>query len=266
MRERVNILGVGVDRISAEELHAEILRTVHDRKQEMILHVNAHCLNLSYHRPWLRSLLNNADIVFCDGFGVVLAAKILGRPSLERVTYGDEIWRLLELAELHNLSIFFLGARPGVAGKAAARLSEKYPSLNIVGVQHGYFDRTKGSPENEAIIQKINDTSPNILMVGFGMPLQELWLKENWEHLSANVAIPLGAIFDFLSGDFLSGGVRRGPPFMKDNGFEWLARLLIEPRRLWRRYLIGNPLFLLRVLQQLLSERKEKVPQRKRNR
>ncbi len=259
MRERVDILGVGVDRISAEKLHAEILRIVHGGEHGMILYANPYCLNLSYRHSWLRNLLNNADIVFCDGFGVVLAAKILGRPSLERVTYGDEIWRLLELAELHNLSIFFLGARPGVADKAAARLREKYQGLNIVGAWHGYFDRTQGSPENEAIIQMINAANPDILLVGFGMPLQELWLKENRERLSANVAMAFGATIDFLAGES-----RRGPPIMTDNGFEWLARLLIEPRRLWRRYIIGNPLFLLRVLRQRLSERKAEAYERRR--
>jgi N-acetylglucosaminyldiphosphoundecaprenol N-acetyl-beta-D-mannosaminyltransferase len=254
MRERVNILSVGVDRISGEMLHEEMLRIVYGGERAMFLYVNAHCLNLSYHRPWLRDLLNNAHIVNCDGMGVVLAARILGRPTLEQVSYSNEIFRLLELAVLHNLSIFFLGSRPGVADKAAARLREKYPGLNIVGVHHGYFDHTPGSLENEAVLQEINAASPNILMVCFGMPLQELWLKNNWERLSVNVAIPLGGMFDYFSGDFWQGEIGRGPPILRNNGFEWLARLIIAPRRLWRRYLIGNPLFLIRVLRQRLSE------------
>jgi N-acetylglucosaminyldiphosphoundecaprenol N-acetyl-beta-D-mannosaminyltransferase len=257
MRERANILGVRVDRISAEELHVQTLRLAQSGENAMILYANPHCLNLSYHRPWLRNLLNSADIVFCDGFGLLLAAKILGKLSLERVTYGAEIWRLLELAELHNLSIYFLGARPGVAGKAAARLKEKYTSLNIVGFWHGYFDRTPGSPENEAVVQGINASNPDILLVGFGMPLQELWLKENRERLSVNVAITVGATIDFFAGE--GRGSLRAPPILADNGFEWLTRLLLEPRRLWRRYIIGNPLFLLRVLRQHLSESKEKT-------
>lgn len=154
------------------------------------------------------------------------------------------------------ISPFFLGARPGVANKAAARLRESYPDLNIAGVQHGYFDHAPGSPENEAVVQEINAANPDVLIVGFGMPLQERWIKDNWERLSAKVVIPLGAMLDYLSGDFLSGDIRRGPPIMRNNGFEWLARLLVDPRRLWRRYIFGNPLFLLRVLRQRLSERK----------
>jgi len=228
-----------------------MLRIVHGGERAMFLYVNAHCLNLSYHRPWLRNLLNNAHIVNCDGMGVVLAAKILGRPRLERVTYSDEIFPLLELAVLHNLSIFFLGARPGVADKGAARIKEKYPRLNIVGVHHGYFDHTLGSPENEAVIQEINAANPNILMICFGMPLQELWLRNNWERLSANIALPLGGMFDYFAGDPRG---KLGPSILRDSGFEWLVRLVLDPRRLWRRYLIGNPLFLLRVMRQRLSE------------
>jgi N-acetylglucosaminyldiphosphoundecaprenol N-acetyl-beta-D-mannosaminyltransferase len=121
--------------------------------------------------------------------------------------------------------------------------------LRIAGVHHGYFDHTSGSPENEDVVQQINAANPDVLVVGFGMPLQEWWLKENWDRVDAGVAITLGAIFDYVSGE-----LRRGPRFLIDNGFEWLARLLIEPRRLWRRYVVGNPIFLTRVLVQRLTE------------
>ena len=257
MRERVEILGVRVNRISADELREEMLRVVRDGEHALILHVNVHCLNLSYHRPWLRELLNNASVVFCDGFGVALATKILGRPGLQRFTHADEMWRLAEFAGANELSLFFLGARPGVAKKAATRLEERSPGLRIAGIHHGYFDRTPGSPENEAVIQEINAANPDILVVGFGMPIQELWLKENWDRLNANVAITLGAVFDYVSGE-----LRRGPRILTDNGFEWLARLFIEPKRLWRRYLIGNPLFLWRVLKQRLNRDGDRRVQR----
>ena len=258
MRERVEILGVGVDRISADELRAEILRMARNRQHGLVLHVNVHGLNLSYHRPWLRDILNSASVVFCDGSGVVLAAKLLGLPGgLQRFTHADEMWRLAEFAAANGLSLFFLGARPGVAKKAAARLKERFPDLRIAGVHHGYFDHTSGSLENEDVIQRINAAGPDILVVGFGMPLQEWWLKENWDRVEAGVAITLGAIFDYVSGE-----LRRGPRFLTDNGFEWLARLFIEPRRLWRRYVVGNPVFLTRVLVHRLTE---ESAQRRRN-
>jgi N-acetylglucosaminyldiphosphoundecaprenol N-acetyl-beta-D-mannosaminyltransferase len=141
-----------------------------------------------------------------------------------------------------------LRARPGVAEKAARRLEYRFPKLRIAGAEHGYFERTLGSPENEAIIKKINAARPDVLLLGFGMPVQEFWLAENWEKVDANVALTGGAVFDYVSGE-----LRRGPRFLTDHGLESVARLMVEPRRLWRRYVIGNPLFLLRVLKQRLG-------------
>jgi N-acetylglucosaminyldiphosphoundecaprenol N-acetyl-beta-D-mannosaminyltransferase len=226
-KERVNVLGVWVDPVDVAELHSKILGAVRKGRHELVLHVNAHGLNLCYRDPTLRFFFNTASLVFCDGAGVMLAARILGKRLPERIT--------------------FLGARPGVAERAVARLLVRHPNLKIVGVHHGYFDRATGAPENEAVLRKLNAAKPDMLLLGFGMPLQELWLMQNWDRIDARIALTGGAAFDYISGE-----LRRGPRFLTDNGFEWLARLLIEPRRLWRRYVVGNPLFLLRVLKQRL--------------
>ena len=244
---RVEVLGVGVDPLTVEELHAEIGRLVRGKKHGLVLNANAHCLNLCYEDPGLRDFLNGAEVVFCDGAGVMLAARILGRRIPERITYADWAWQLAAFAAAEGLSLYFLGARPGVAQEAARRLKQSYPSLRIVGVRHGYFDH---SAENEAVVREINATAPNILLVGLGMPLQERWLMENRHKLDVGVALTGGAVFDYVS-----GRARRGPRLLVRGGFEWLARLLFEPRRLWRRYLIGNPHFLLRVLRQRLGAR-----------
>jgi N-acetylglucosaminyldiphosphoundecaprenol N-acetyl-beta-D-mannosaminyltransferase len=205
-------------------------------------------LNLAYNDAGLRDLLNGAEVVFCDGYGVMLAARILGRRIPERITYADWMWRLAAFAASEGFSLFFLGAEPGIAQRAAERLEDLYPDLNIAGVHHGYFDHAPGSPENEAVVEKINAATPDILVLGFGMPLQERWLMRNWDRVDARVALTGGAVFDYVSGE-----LRRGPRILTDNGFEWLARLLVEPGRLWRRYVVGNPLFLLRVLRQRLK-------------
>jgi len=236
-----------VDPITVDGLHAEIARLVQAGKPGLVLNVNAHCLNLCYEESALRDSLNGADVVFCDGTGVMLAARMLGRRIPVRITYAAWIWRLAGFAAAEDFSLYFLGARPGVAQEAARRLRKRYPGLRIVGVRHGYFDHSAGSAENEAILEEINAASPDILLVGFGMPLQERWLAQNRHRLDAGVALSGGAVFDYVS-----GRVRRGPPILTEHGFEWLARLLNEPHRLWRRYLIGNPLFLLRVLRQLI--------------
>jgi N-acetylglucosaminyldiphosphoundecaprenol N-acetyl-beta-D-mannosaminyltransferase len=242
---RIDILGVGVDPLTVEELHAEIGRLVRDGERGLVLNVNAHCLNLCYEDPELRGFLNGAEVVFCDGAGVMLAARILGRRIPERITYADWAWRLAALAAAERYSLYFLGARPGVAQEAAKSLQQSYPNLRIVGVRHGYFDHSAKSPENEAVVREISAAAPDILLVGLGMPLQERWLMENRERIDAGVVLTGGAVFDYVS-----GGLRRGPRLLTENGFEWLARLFAEPRRLWRRYLVGNPLFLLRVFKQ----------------
>ena len=245
---RVGVLGVGVDRITVEGLHAEVARLV-CRRGGVVLNANAHCLNLCHEDEGLRRFFAAADVVFCDGAGVRLAARMLGGRLPERITYADWLPLLAALAEERGFSLFFLGARPGVAGEAARRLEASHPGLKIAGVRHGYFDHGAGSPENGAVVGEINAARPDVLLVGLGMPLQERWLMENRHALDVGVALTGGAIFDYAS-----GRLRRGPRLLTDNGLEWLARLIVEPRRLWRRYLLGNPLFLVRVLAQRWRE------------
>jgi N-acetylglucosaminyldiphosphoundecaprenol N-acetyl-beta-D-mannosaminyltransferase len=127
-------------------------------------------------------------------------------------------------------------------------LQTKYPTLKIAGCHDGYFDKTNGGEASEAVVQSVNNAAPQILIVGFGMPLQEKWLLENQAKVKANVIMTGGAVFDYISGD-----LKRAPTWFTDNGMEWLGRLLIEPRRLWRRYLVGNPKFLWRVCRQRLG-------------
>lgn len=246
--DSLHIFGIRVDSLTLSQLHEKIEGIITQQRSELILNVNVHCLNLAYTRPWLHNFLNQAEIVFCDGAGVILGAKLLGHHIPERITYADWVWQLAEFAEPRGFTFYFLGARPGVAQQAADNLLAKHPDLKITGIHDGYFDKTSGSSENEAIIAEINRLKPNILMLGMGMPLQEQWLMENWERLDANIALTGGAVFDYISGN-----LQRAPQWMTDNGLEWLGRLLIEPRRLWRRYIIGNPLFLSRVLRQRLG-------------
>lgn len=244
----IYLLGIRIHVLSIDDLFAYISCVISSQSRALIANVNVHAMNLSCDLPRFRAFLNSADIVFCDGAGVILGARILGHPSSQRITYADWIWQLAKFAEPRDFTFFFLGARPGVADKAAARLRERFPNLRIVGTHHGYFDKTPGSPENEAVIRKINAGKPNILIMGFGMPLQEHWLMENWDRIEANVALAGGAVLDYASGE-----LRRAPRWMTDHGLEWLGRLLIEPRRLWRRYLIGNPLFLWRIFRQKMG-------------
>jgi N-acetylglucosaminyldiphosphoundecaprenol N-acetyl-beta-D-mannosaminyltransferase len=243
MAEVVRILGVEVDSLSDDELNGALSAAVRAEERSLILHVNVHCLNLSRRHAWLCAFLNSASIVFCDGVGVMLGARILGKHIKQRIPITEWIWQLADVAESQGFTLFLLGGRPTVAEQAATRTLQRFPQLRIVGIHHGYFDKTPGSRENEAVVTMINAANPDILLVGFGMPVQERWLMENRERLEVRVALTGGAIIDRMAGQ-----VRRGPRWMTDNGLEWLTRLAAEPTRLWRRYLIGNPVFLLRVL------------------
>lgn len=242
------LLGIQLSKCDRDELLHVVRRSIASNDKVLVLSGNVYSFNLAYKLPWLRELFNQAHIVRLDGVGIRLGAGILGYQTPSRMTWADFAWDLAEFAEPRGFTFFFLGARPGVADKAAANLKARYPDLRIVGSHHGYFDKTPGSAENEAVIEQINSVKSNILIVGFGMPLQERWLMENWDCIDANVALTGGAVFDYVSGE-----LKRAPRWMTDNSLEWLGRLLIEPGRLWRRYLLGNPLFLWRVLKQRLG-------------
>lgn len=244
----VNVLGVDVHPLTVEQLHAWIALYAASRAHAMILHVNIHGLNLAWDRPWLRKLLNRAEIVFCDGAGVKLGAKILGHYIPQRITYADWMWQLGAFAERQGLSFYLLGGSPGVAEKAAEKLQARFPKLQIVGTHHGYFDKSPGSAESFAVIRKINAAQPNILLTSLSMPVQEEWLMHYWDDIRANVALTGGAALDYVSGT-----VQRGPRILTDHSMEWLARMLIEPKRLWKRYIIGNPVFMMRIMQQRLG-------------
>ena len=246
--EKIQILNVDLTLVDSKQLLSHIKQISNDNNKGYILSGNVHSFNLTYQHKWLCDFFNQADVVRLDGAGIRLGAKILGYNTPPRMTWADFAWQLAEFAEQHGLTFFFLGGKHGIANKAAEKLKARFPNLKIVGTHHGYFDKSPDSIENQAIIEKINALKPNILILGFGMPIQEKWLMENWHEIDANIALTGGAVFDYVSGE-----LTRAPTWLTNNSMEWLGRLIIEPRRLWRRYLIGNPLFLWRVMKQRLG-------------
>jgi N-acetylglucosaminyldiphosphoundecaprenol N-acetyl-beta-D-mannosaminyltransferase len=247
LASKINLLGVHVDALSVDELHERIGAAVAKRDHLLVLYVNAHGLNLSYEHRWLREFLNQAAVVGPDGVGVAVAARMLGERPPERIALTDWIWDLGGFAAERDMSLFLVGGAPGVAERAADELRRRHPRVRVVGTHHGYFDKAREGSESRLVVDAINAAHPDILLVGFGMPIQEHWIKENWAGIDAAVGITGGAVMDYVSGT-----TRRGPAWMTGHGLEWLSRLVIEPRRLWRRYLLGNPVFLLRILRQRL--------------
>lgn len=245
----ITLLGVRIHTLPVEALIGRIACTAQNQQRAIVAYVNAHGLNLAYESPALRDFFNTqAAWVFCDGFGVKWGARLAGQSSPPRYTPPDWIDPLCSECAKRGLSIFLLGDRAATVEKTAHVLQARHAGLKIAGWQHGFFDKAAGSAENEAVLAAIHTAQPDVLLVGFGMPLQELWLAKNWAAVDARVAMTVGALFSYVAGD-----VHRAPRWMTDHGLEWLGRLAIEPRRLWRRYVIGLPLFFSRVIQERLA-------------
>lgn len=239
--QRFEITGIQVHSAHVSELNNYINKSCSKKKKSLILSGNIHSFNLAAKIPWLKNYLNQADIIRCDGAGIVLGGKLLGYSMKKRITWADYGWELAEYCQRKGLSLFLLGNKENIAHLAAKKMQAKYPDLMVNGTYHGYFQ--KHGPDSDSVVDMINKSNTQVLLVGLGMPVQEKWLKENYEKLNVNVVMTCGAAFEFLS-DTTS----RCPKWVGDAGFEWLYRFLLEPRRMFSRYLIGNWLFFLRIL------------------
>ncbi len=235
---RVELLGVGVDPVSLDELLTWVDRAILDRRPVTLTYANVHVLNSAYEDPDLLRFLQTADLVFCDGNGVRLGARLLGHDLPHRMTGADWIWDLAARAE-GRWRLYWIGGEPGVTDRAAAALRARHPTLTIAS-DHGFHARS--GPDDDACLARINAFAPDILLVGMGTPEQERWVAARRDRLSVPVVWCLGA-----TADFISGKVRRGPRWLTDRA-EWIDRLYSDPTRLWRRFLLGNTLFLARVL------------------
>jgi N-acetylglucosaminyldiphosphoundecaprenol N-acetyl-beta-D-mannosaminyltransferase len=245
-RTSINLLGVQVDQLSLRDLLQRIISFVVSDAQHRVLYANVHVLNAAYQDRELKHVLNQADLVYCDGAGVKWGARLLGEELPERMTGADWIYDLCATCQERGFSLYFLGGEPGVAARAAEILQARYRGLKIAGTHHGHYGHD--GPENDDIVAEINDLRPDILLVGFGTPLQEKWIHRNSSRLGAPVVWAVGALVDFVAGK-----IPRAPRWMLDHGLEWLYRLWVEPRRLWQRYVLGNPLFIWRVIRQRLG-------------
>jgi N-acetylglucosaminyldiphosphoundecaprenol N-acetyl-beta-D-mannosaminyltransferase len=248
----INILNTRFHKLTVQDLIEYIVAAGNIDKKTVIAHTNVRGMNFAYQMPWYRNFINNADLVFCDGIGTILGAKLLGYEleSIHRMTCPDYIENLALACEQNHISLFLLAGEPGITDKAIKKLQAIAPNLSVTG-HHGYFN--KSGDENDAVIAQINKFKPNILYIGFGMPLQERWILDNLDKIETRVFLPLGACLDFYT-----DSVYRGPRWLTDNGFEWLTRLITEPTRLWERYVVGNPLFFYRVLKERIAKGFEK--------
>ena len=246
--DKANILGVPVDVIDRRQLLEKIDALAAVGGVSLVNNVNAHACNLACSDPEFHRILRASDVVFCDGFGVKLAAKILGKPLGERMTPPDWIDELFRLCVRCNYSVYFLGDTSVVVAQFAAMVKRNHPLLRVAGFHDGFFNLD--GDDGEMVMREIVRCQPDVILTGMGMPRQEKWAWGAKQRIGKGVVIATGALFGWYT-----GVEKRSPGWLSQTGFEWLGRLVNAPRRHFRRYVIGLPLFFLRVFIQRVAPR-----------
>lgn len=239
--ESVRVLGVRVDRVTTEQALHMMERFIAERRPHQVVTLNPEFVIKAQHNAEFRVTLEEADLALPDGAGLLWAARLLGRPLLERVTGSDIVPLIAEMSARQGYRLYLLGAAPGVAEKAAETLKRNYPGLQIVGAYAGSPDPA----EEDGIIARIVAASPDFLFVAYGAPRQDLWIHRNLRRLGVPVCMGIGGTLDFIAGVAV-----RAPRWMRKVGLEWLHRLLRQPWR-WRR-MLALPQFTYLVMRQAL--------------
>ena len=240
------VLGIGINVIDYEAAVAKIIDAAKARRPFSVSALAVHGVMTGQEDPRHRYRLNRFDLVVPDGQPVRWALRLLHGEALPNRVYGPKLTLLVcEAAAAAGVPIYCYGSTPEVLERFATNLGAMYPGLAISGLSPSRFKRVDET-ENEAIMRDIRDKVPGIVLVGLGCPRQEVFAYENAEALSCPV-LAVGAAFDFVAGT-----AKQAPQWMGDRGLEWLFRLVQEPRRLWRRYLILNPLYCWNVARQWL--------------
>ena len=239
MGERLEILGVGIDKVNSQQALEKIGAFIASGQPHQIVTANAEIIYQASKNEKMRHVINNAQMVTADGSGVVWASRQLGEPLEQRVTGIDLVNSICEQSAKDKWKIYILGSAPGVAAAAAVNIRNKFPGCNIVGTHHGYFN----AKEEKQILAELEQLKPDVLFVALGAPKQEYWIACHLAELGIPVGMGIGG-----SMDVLSGNVKRAPKWMQKMSLEWLYRLLIQPTRFKR--VLALPKFMLAVKKQ----------------
>jgi len=242
MISHIRILGVNVSAVHLHSAHERICEWVKEKKRTYVCVAPASTLVEARQNEGYCAILNKAGMITPDGVPVVWLAKLKGCHDISR-TYGPDLMRLL--CKQPHIKHYFFGGSTEVIRLLGQNLSRNYDAINIVGMTSPPF-RNVAQVEDESTIKEINDARPDILWVGLGSPKQDYWMAMNRDLLDVPVIIGVGAAFDFIA------GVKpQAPRWMQQNGLEWLFRFCCEPKRLWKRYLLGNILFVYYAIEDL---------------
>ena len=225
MREKVEIVGVGIDKVNMDEAAGMLAEFLEMDICSMVFTPNSEILLDAVKDREFEDILNSGQLVVPDGIGVVIASRFYGTPMEERVAGYDLMLRLMETADSQGRSIYLLGGKEGIAEEAAIKLTESYSGLKIVGTRNGYFE----SDEEERIIDEINSRNADILLAALGAPKQERFIYKYKEKLKTKIAMGVGGSLDVLA-----GRVKRAPVFYQKTGLEWFYRLIKDPKRFMR--------------------------------
>lgn len=246
-RQRVNILGTPIDKLNQAETVKLVDEYVQNKIPLHLMGVNADKINSLNNNQRLKNIVRDCGIINADGASVVLASKFLGSPLPERVAGIDLMDKLVQLSERKHYSIYLLGAKQGIVEGTAEKLLVQYPKLNIVGTHNGYFF----DDEWGQIAARIKAVSPDFVFVGITSPKKE-YLIEFMQKKGLNcIFMGVGGSFDVIS-----GMIPRAPKLMQRLNLEWLFRVVQEPKRLFKRYFVGNNVFLYNVVRQKIRQKK----------
>ncbi|MGP1383903.1 MAG: WecB/TagA/CpsF family glycosyltransferase [Thainema sp.] len=248
MAHQVVFLSTRFDRMPTHEAIRQLLVRLLERQGGRIFYANAHTLVTASRNKPLANALSRSDLLLADGSGVLWGSLLQRKPLTYNLNGTDLVPNLCQVGASKGLSIYLLGAKPGVAEQAARNLASTFPGLKIAGVRDGYFDRS----ETEAVLEDIRKAHPHLLLVAMGVPLQELWIDQHVDQLPGITCMGVGGLFDFVA-----NRVPRAPQWVRQVGMEWLWRMLMEPTRLWQRYTIGNFKFMLLLLEDSLKAWRE---------
>ncbi len=242
---RTCLLGMPVHAVTFDVALELIIALARHERSAYVVTPNVDHVIRFHRRPDVRSLYQEADLVVADGLPLVWASRIVGRSLPERVAGSDLFPALCAKAADLGLSVFFLGGSPGSAQKCSEILGERHPKLRVAGTYCPPFGFEKDEDESERIVMAVRDAKPDLLFVGLGSPKQENWIVANRERCGAGLSIGVGISFSFVCGD-----VTRAPRWMQRIGLEWFHRLLQEPGRLWKRYLVEDTVFFWLVMRE----------------
>lgn len=246
--QRIKLFGIDIDNISHEETIQAIESLIKKKKPSLVVTPNVHHINILHKDEEFKKIYSQAAMVLPDSTPLLWASRVLGMPLKERVAGSDLLPLFCKVSANKRYRLFFLGSGPGIAKKTAVILTKKNPGLKIAGTYSPPFGFEHDEAENEKTVKMIKKCHPDILFVGLGPPKQEKWAWKYKDKINVPVIVCVGAAFDFIG-----GGAKRAPKWTHKIGLEWFYRFCQEPGRLWKRYLIGNIIFIWLILKEFIK-------------